>query len=522
MGLLSAFKKKLSTSRIIYADINMFYKITPVVIGTGGSGPVKLGIQKETNKKVAIKQFSIRGAKPVELQLLRNEAEIYLKLDHPHIAKLLEVYEDESRVYLVMENCAGSELYRRLCRQKVYSEYNAAEAIRQMLDTVAYLHHHSIVHRDLKLENWLYESDKPDSPLKLIDFGFSRVWNPSMSVKMHATCGSVAYVSPDTLSGSYNNKCDIWSMGVHAYMLLIGSAPFWGANDDETIKKIISGKYPTTGPRWEAISPLAKDFVSKLLELDPEKRLSAREALSHPWMRCEAPKCHIGGDVVDSLKTFASSTHFRRAALILLAYSLTYDEIEGMGKIFLSLDEGGEGAIQYHELSKVLTENFHMNNDEISCIFNSLDPHGESEVRYTHFVAALMHTRVLLHQDLIKRAFNKIDVAGTGYITASDLKDVLDYHDGLSVEDILKEAQFCPDGVIEYEEFLARILSSGHEREGCLDTTTEDPLLDDELLDKNARLLVKLVDMNVAEDESVEPVLVMKNTCKISIRSKGT
>uniref|UniRef100_A0A0G4HV92 non-specific serine/threonine protein kinase n=1 Tax=Chromera velia CCMP2878 TaxID=1169474 RepID=A0A0G4HV92_9ALVE len=231
------------TSRIQYKNIHEQYEFDKKVLGTGFSGPVKLAVDKQTGRKVAVKPFIKAGAKRDRVILLKNEAEIYLSIDHPNIAKLLEIYEDDEAVYLVMEYCSGRELYSRLVEKKQYTEYIAAETTKQMLDALAYLHSHNIVHRDLKLENWLYESEGEDAPLKLIDFGFSKVWNPTMSRKMHLTCGSIHYVSPDTLSRSYTNKCDLWSLGVLVYMLLVGYQPFWGANDDELIEKICRGEY---------------------------------------------------------------------------------------------------------------------------------------------------------------------------------------------------------------------------------------------------------------------------------------
>merc|ERR1712159_352353 len=136
----------------------------------------------------ALKRISKKGVPSSTLQQLVAEVEIYLALDHPHIARLRDVYETGHEILLLTECCEGGELYDRLHRRKRFSEMEAALAVRQMLLAVGYLHAHDIVHRDLKLENFLYETKKTDATLKLIDFGFAKIWDPSRL--MQASCGS--------------------------------------------------------------------------------------------------------------------------------------------------------------------------------------------------------------------------------------------------------------------------------------------------------------------------------------------
>ena len=197
------------------------YEIFPKrVLGEGCSGLVIMAKGRNDGRKYALKRIHKLKVQPKVLKQLTAEVEIYLMLDHPHIAALRDVYETEAEIALLTECCEGGELYSRLSNSGTYAESDAAEATHQMLLAVGYLHAHHVVHRDLKLENFLYETQEANSALKLIDFGFAKIWDPS--TLMLASCGSIAYVSPDVLKGEgYTSKCDLWSLGVIVFMLLL-------------------------------------------------------------------------------------------------------------------------------------------------------------------------------------------------------------------------------------------------------------------------------------------------------------
>merc|ERR1719215_136225 len=170
------------------------------------------------------------------------------------------VFETAEDVNIVMEFMAGGELYNRLASSKRYSEQLAADTTYQMLLAVAYLHANGVAHRDLKLENFLYESKDSDH-LKLIDFGFAKFWDRNK--KMEQACGSVHYVAPEVLAHAYTDQADMWSLGVIVYMLLTGSPPFHGT-DDEVLKKVKACK-PHWSSRFKLLSETAQDFVKKLI-----------------------------------------------------------------------------------------------------------------------------------------------------------------------------------------------------------------------------------------------------------------
>merc|ERR1719389_1534949 len=179
-----------------------------------------------------------------------------------------------------MECMEGGELFDRVAQVKRFTESGAADAARQMLLALNYLHSHGMVHRDLKLENFLYDG-QGSNHLKMIDFGFSKYTDSR--ARMKTSCGTLAYVAPEVLNRSYTSQCDLWSMGVIVFILLSGHMPFHGDSDAQ-IQDIKKGKYVFKQEYWGKISPLAKEFVKSLLEVDPNKCLTSGAALEHRWI----------------------------------------------------------------------------------------------------------------------------------------------------------------------------------------------------------------------------------------------
>merc|ERR1719478_674662 len=201
----------------------------------------------------------------------------------------------------------GGELFHRVTKRRHFTEKDAAEAAFQMLLAVNYIHTHGIVHRDIKLENFLYE--KPDSNhLKLIDFGFSKIWEPN--TKMALSCGTLAYVAPEVLDKSYTSKCDLWSLGVVIFILLVGYMPFAGSESHQ-VQMIRQGKCTYRKESWAKVSKEASAFIGRLLLVDPIKRLSAEEALQETWIKSKTTmEEKVDQETVDALNSFAQASMF--------------------------------------------------------------------------------------------------------------------------------------------------------------------------------------------------------------------
>jgi len=176
-----------------------------------------------------------------EIDRFMHEIDILRKLDHPNILRLYEFYQDQKRYYLVTELCSGGELFDEITNRAHFEEADAAKIIQQVLMAVRYCHERNIVHRDLKPENILLDSKKNSNRVKVIDFGTSEEIEPGM--KLTQQYGTAYYIAPEVLSSAYNEKCDIWSIGVILYILLSGKPPFDGKDDKEIIKKVRIGQY---------------------------------------------------------------------------------------------------------------------------------------------------------------------------------------------------------------------------------------------------------------------------------------
>lgn len=270
------------------------------ILGDGVSGEVRKITHKETGKMFALKQLDMSKIKSERqaMQLL-EEIEIMCQLDHPNIIKLEEVYESDEHIYLVVELCHGGELFDRLDMQPGYrySEEKSAQLMIQIVSAVQYIHSQGIVHRDLKLENFLFSKPDSDSDLKMIDFGLAK--HLTYSEKEKDAVGTPYTVAPEVILGSYTESCDVWGIGVIAYLLLSGDPPFGGCDGGplrQVRKNILSGTFSFDPPDiWDNISDEAKDFITDLLQVDPIKRPSSRELLWTPWLQ-KWKKSNSGND----------------------------------------------------------------------------------------------------------------------------------------------------------------------------------------------------------------------------------
>ena len=365
-----------------------------------------------------------------------------------------------------MELCTGKELYERLAQLRRYTERDAAKVSMQMLEAINYCHAHNVCHRDLKLENWVYASPEMDAPLKLIDFGMSKVFNEG--VPLTAIHGTVYYVAPEVLTGKYDCACDVWSIGVIVYMLLSGSPPFAGQQDYEIIQRIKSAEVTFEGPRWVGISQEAKDFVLYLLTRDPKQRPTAMEAMSHRWLKTmlggfsqDSAVSEIEIDVLHNIRTFSRQNAMRRAALGLIAMSMGMSDVEHVEEEFRKLDKNKIGTIKLEELTEVLKRRLHMSEAEARLIFNRLDQTGDREIHYTEFVAAALQAKLLFNEKYIKEAFQKFDVDNTGLISEDDLRRVIgDEYKGENVKEILRQVDYKNNGYIDYDEFVKALMDS--------------------------------------------------------------
>lgn len=334
----------------------------------------------------------------------------------------------------------------------------------------------------------MYDCTERDDRIKLIDFGFSRILG-CIDETLDMPCGTVLYTSPEVLTKNYTSKCDLWSLGVISYMLLMGKPPFCGGNNVRIARTIIHGDYSRDG-RWQDLSESAQDFVQLLLNRDVEQRPSATMALSHPWVTVSGQQgnaADIGVDVLRSLRRFAQGSHLRRVALNMLAYGLTSQELKDLEDTFLAFDTSGRGTITLDQLANVLRKHVEgeVSSQEVKRIFESLDVSGNDEVHYTPFVAAMLATRVNMYEDRVRAAFEAFDRDHSGYITAESLMRLFGSSGsqigaGLTREEAeqwIREVDVQGNGLVDYDAFLAALMATRLWTHSVTTDTADHPIV---------------------------------------------
>jgi calcium-dependent protein kinase len=397
------------------------YVLTRDVLGVGINGGVRLAMGRGSRRgrKFAVKSIDITKCAASKKRMLDvvSELEIMLTVDHPHIIRLYDVYETATELHLVMECADGGELFDRLVQQGRFSEVNAAEATRQMLSAVSYLHSQSITHRDLKPENFLYEG-RESAHLKLIDFGCSRYcWGKSEVSEM---CGTLSYMAPEILKHSCTSQSDLWSLGIISFMLLSGYAPFEGDRKRQSAD-IANGKYSWRHDYWKHVSSDAVDFVKSLLCLEPSERLTAQAALQHQWIRAAnvqvpaSPTLHL--EVARGLQQFQGASKFRQSCLLTTAHSMMQGDVDDeVRSFFLHADRMHSGVVLIKHLSKVATANDSLEGreaNEIQQAFGGIDV--DKPISYSTFLAAMLPILIKPQEALLSDAFRRFEADSVCY-----------------------------------------------------------------------------------------------------------
>ncbi|KAH1047774.1 hypothetical protein J1N35_038558 [Gossypium stocksii] len=436
---------------------------TGKLLGHGQFGYTYIAIDNENGDRVAVKKIEkMKMVLPIAVEDVKREVKILEALKgHENVVQFYNAFEDDSYVYIVMELCEGGELLDRILAKKDsrYSEKDAAVVVRQMLRVAAECHLRGLVHRDMKPENFLFKSTKEDSPLKATDFGLSDFIRPGK--RFQDIVGSAYYVAPEVLKRKSGPESDVWSIGVITYILLCGKRPFWDKTEDGIFREVLKNKPDFRRKPWPTISDSAKDFVKKLLVKDPRARLTAAQALSHPWVRegGDASEIPIDISVLSNMRQFVKYSRLKQFALRALASTLNDEEIADLRDQFHAIDVDKNGVISLEEMRQALAKDlpWKLKESRVLEILQAIDINTDGLVDFTEFIAAALHVNQMEEHDSEKwqmrseAAFQKFDVDRDGFITPDELR----MHTGLkgSIDPLLEEADIDRDGKISLEEF---------------------------------------------------------------------
>lgn len=463
IGVESVEKLGLNNYNIVHANNKRFldeYKVDHS-LGSGSYGEVRKVIHKLTGQERAVKLFIKAENDEKTYFKVKKEIEVLKSLHHPSIIKIYEFFEDDKRIYIILEKCDGGELFDMITQNKFLGENVAAIVSKQIFSAAAYMHSQNIVHRDLKPENILLEETHDYLNLKIIDFGTACRY--SIGSPLNEIVGSPFYLSPEVVNNSYGLECDVWSCGVILYILLSGYPPFDGKNNLEIFNKIKKMQFDFNKPVWAGVSELARDLIRKLLQ-PAKSRISALEALNHPWIRSQGSSLAPKLDLIDSLKQnlqeFNSRNKLHGAITAFISSQVISNrDTKHIREAFKALDTNSDGKISKEELAQGLTENPEL----VLQIMHKVDTDQNGFIDLDEFIQAAISEKVLLTKENLKKAFDMFDLDSSGKISFVELQTVLGVGLGAGKkiwEDIMKQKNHQHDDEMSFEEFCAIILKS--------------------------------------------------------------
>ena len=435
------------------------YKIVKK-LGAGAYSEVFLIEDKVKQNLDCVKVIDKESLSGYDGEDIMNEIKTLSEMDHPNIMKIKGHYDTKSQLMIVSEYLSGGELFDRIIEEKKLTEAKAAQMIEQIISAVSYLHQHGIIHRDLKPENIVFEDKNPTSNVKIIDFGTSRKFK--VGEKLQSKMGTVYYIAPEVIEGSYNFKCDVWSCGVIFYTLLFGIPPFNSKSDSEIYEKIKKGVF-SFPEKISSISAEAKDLITKMLTLNPDKRLTADECLSHPWfekMRAKSSDLDNNLGTMQNLVKFQTTSQFQKGVLLyFVSYFDFKEEKQKLLNIFKTLDKNHDGQLDRNEIleaCKAVSKNPGVETI-VENIFNTADVNKTDKIDFTEFLLAATGYHKLVHDKELKQMFNTIDKNKDSSLSKEEIGEFFKLagtENTNQLQALIKEVDKNNDGIISYQEFV--------------------------------------------------------------------
>ena len=438
------------------------------LLGEGSFGEVWLVRHKLLGKEFALK--IIEKGPYSNTQQIDNEIQILKKLDHPCILKILDFHSTPNKYYLVTDYCKEGELFDEIKVKDRFTEREASYILYQVLLAIRYCHKMRIVHRDIKPENILIVGRENSGLLKvkLIDFGTAKIFNEFSKNK--ALVGSSYYIAPEVIRGKYDEACDLWSIGVIMYIMLVGTPPFNGDEDDDILRAVSIGKYETSYPQYQSLSPEAKDLITKLLKFNPTERITAEDALKHPWFNTEDIKRidylddNTIRQMLSNMEKYKSDNIIKCAVLAYLVHQNTnIKECTDASKFFNSLDSDHDGKLLKTELILAFMQYYNLSQQQAmnkaDYIFKHIDTDNNGMLESEEFIRACINPNIFNSPNYLKVAFDYFDKDGDGTISIPEVEEK--FFQGtkqtpaakMKLQNMFNQIDINKDGLISFEEF---------------------------------------------------------------------
>ena len=449
---------------------------TPIkLLGKGSFGSVYEAENIIFRNRVAMKIINKSDTDMDEKEIL-NEIDILKKLSHPNIVKIFEFYITKAHYYIVTEYCKDGELFSYI--KNKYSERQLAVLFYQIFSGLWYLHDNKILHRDIKLENIMISGKEKDQQtnedlfwIKIIDFGTAKIFDKNKKEK--DVVGSSYYIAPEVLKQNYNEKCDTWSVGVIFYMSLVGRAPFDGKDDEEIIYKISTANYNSKEPKLLSHSCEVRDLVSKLLQKDIDKRLSAKEALEHPWFEKFGGRSLFSNfkkedaePYINNLFNYSYNSKIQQLVIAFLVHNLPNNESSiTILKLFRYFDKAGNCKLTKEELREGLYEyrDKEQVDNYVENLFLLLDGDNNGYIEFEEFLRACIDKKMILKKNYLKYAFKFLDQDRTETLNTQKIIKAFVLKPNMILEAIfnktLNNVDKDGDGIINFQEFEELMLN---------------------------------------------------------------
>lgn len=423
-------------------------------IANGQFGEIYLVTHILTQQKRCIKVYNRSRVTESAHNEFEDETELLMNMDHPNILKMYESFKDKDKYYLVTEYLEGGDLFDFITKANNFTEKTASVIIEQILSAVFYLHKHGLVHRDLKPENIILASPGDINSIKLIDFGTCR--RLSQGIKLNSPLGTCYYMAPEMFLGSYDQKVDIWAVGVIMHVLLVGYPPFNGENDNEIARNIVQKPITFFYDEWSQRSPASINLLMNMLTKDPSARIPIQHIFQHEWFKRHYKDfpVNLTTSTFNKLRMLTCSSKLEKAIRVYLVYLLDLREQEkDLFSFFRLADKNRDGVLDSQELIDICIEsNFFLDGKKY---LDFADLNCDGKINYSEFLITTMEFKKKVNRKLLKKIFIDVDLDADGYLSKREAIHFFNLNNETNfIDELFDEVDGDNDNLISLNEFL--------------------------------------------------------------------